>query len=33
MYANADDALAYDGKPVRPACDDEHLGCEAGYRL
>jgi crotonobetainyl-CoA:carnitine CoA-transferase CaiB-like acyl-CoA transferase len=33
MYANADDALAYVGKPVRLASDDEHLGCEAGYRL
>ena len=33
MYANADDALAYDGKPVRTPCDDEHLGFGAGYRL
>jgi crotonobetainyl-CoA:carnitine CoA-transferase CaiB-like acyl-CoA transferase len=33
MYANADDALAYDGKPARAECDDDHLGCGAGYRL
>jgi crotonobetainyl-CoA:carnitine CoA-transferase CaiB-like acyl-CoA transferase len=33
MYANADDALAYTGKPARPECDDEVTGCAAGYRL
>ena len=33
MYANADDALAYAGKPARPACDDELIGFGAGYRL
>jgi crotonobetainyl-CoA:carnitine CoA-transferase CaiB-like acyl-CoA transferase len=33
MYANADDALAYDGKARRPECDDELLGHRAGYRL
>jgi crotonobetainyl-CoA:carnitine CoA-transferase CaiB-like acyl-CoA transferase len=33
MYANADDALAYAGKPARPACDDELMGWAAGYRL
>jgi crotonobetainyl-CoA:carnitine CoA-transferase CaiB-like acyl-CoA transferase len=33
MYANADDALAYDGKPARPEFDDEITGCAAGYRL
>jgi crotonobetainyl-CoA:carnitine CoA-transferase CaiB-like acyl-CoA transferase len=33
MYANADDALAYAGKPARPECDDEVTGCAAGYRL
>jgi crotonobetainyl-CoA:carnitine CoA-transferase CaiB-like acyl-CoA transferase len=33
MYANADDALEYAGKPVRAACDDELLGSHAGYRL
>jgi crotonobetainyl-CoA:carnitine CoA-transferase CaiB-like acyl-CoA transferase len=33
MYANADDALAYAGKPARPECDDELLGLSAGYRL
>jgi crotonobetainyl-CoA:carnitine CoA-transferase CaiB-like acyl-CoA transferase len=33
MYANADDALAFDGKPARPVCDDELMGFAAGYRL
>ena len=33
MYANADDALAYAGKAPRPQCDEELLGCSAGYRL
>ncbi|MCU1504187.1 MAG: putative CoA-transferase [Ilumatobacteraceae bacterium] len=33
LYANADDALQYAGKPDRPTCDDELLGPSAGYRL
>jgi crotonobetainyl-CoA:carnitine CoA-transferase CaiB-like acyl-CoA transferase len=33
MYANADDALAYAGKPDRPMCDDQLHGLHAGYRL
>jgi crotonobetainyl-CoA:carnitine CoA-transferase CaiB-like acyl-CoA transferase len=33
MYANADDALAYDGKPARATSDAEHLGSDAGNRL
>ncbi len=33
MYANADDALAYNGKPARPVCDDDITGFAAGYRL
>jgi crotonobetainyl-CoA:carnitine CoA-transferase CaiB-like acyl-CoA transferase len=33
MYANADDALAYEGKPPRPVCDEELYGHRAGYRL
>jgi crotonobetainyl-CoA:carnitine CoA-transferase CaiB-like acyl-CoA transferase len=33
MYANADDALSYAGKPPRPTLDDELTGFSAGYRL
>jgi crotonobetainyl-CoA:carnitine CoA-transferase CaiB-like acyl-CoA transferase len=33
MYANADDALDYSGKPPRPVSDDELHGPCAGYRL
>ena len=33
MYANADDALAFAGKPPRPVCDAELSGFSAGYRL
>jgi crotonobetainyl-CoA:carnitine CoA-transferase CaiB-like acyl-CoA transferase len=33
MYANADDALAYEHKPVRPDGDAELFGPSAGYRL
>jgi crotonobetainyl-CoA:carnitine CoA-transferase CaiB-like acyl-CoA transferase len=33
MYANADDALDYEGKPPRPQCDPELYGPSAGYRL
>ncbi len=33
MYANADDALVYDGKPARGVCDDELMGSAATYRL
>jgi crotonobetainyl-CoA:carnitine CoA-transferase CaiB-like acyl-CoA transferase len=33
MYANADDALQYGGKPPRPVVDDELCGLGAGYRL
>lgn len=33
MYANADDALAYRGKPPRPSCDPDLHGLSAGYRL
>jgi crotonobetainyl-CoA:carnitine CoA-transferase CaiB-like acyl-CoA transferase len=33
MYANADDALAYAGKPERVTADDDLLGFDAGYRL
>jgi crotonobetainyl-CoA:carnitine CoA-transferase CaiB-like acyl-CoA transferase len=33
LYANADDALAYDGKPARADCDAELYGSDAGYRL
>ena len=33
MYANADDAVAYAGKPARPRPDDQLFGTNAGYRL
>ena len=33
LYANADDALEYAGKPARPTADDELTGTSAGYRL
>ena len=33
LYANADDAVEYVGKPARPAPDDELMGLRAGYRL
>jgi crotonobetainyl-CoA:carnitine CoA-transferase CaiB-like acyl-CoA transferase len=33
MYVNADDALDYAGKAVRPAPDEELTGLRAGYRL
>ena len=33
MYANADDALDYAGKPARPTCDPDLLGPAPGYRL
>lgn len=33
MYANADDALDYRGKPPRPRCDPDLHGLSAGYRL
>ena len=33
MYANADDAVAYAGKPPLVASDDELMGTGAGYRL
>lgn len=33
LYANADDALAYEGKPARPAPDADLLGLAPGYRL
>ena len=32
-YANADDALAYAGKPARPNPDADMYGLSAGYRL
>lgn len=33
LYANADDAVEYDGKPPRPTPDDQLFGLSAGYRL
>lgn len=33
LYANADDALQYEGKPPRPSCDPDLHGLSAGYRL
>jgi crotonobetainyl-CoA:carnitine CoA-transferase CaiB-like acyl-CoA transferase len=33
LYANADDALEYEGKPARPSTDAELTGLGAGYRL
>lgn len=33
LYANADDALEYEGKPPRPTCDADLHGLGAGYRL
>ena len=33
MYANADDALTYAGKPRRPVSDDELMGFGPQYRL
>ncbi len=33
LYANADDAVDYAGKPPRPACDPGLHGFSAGYRL
>ena len=33
LYANADDALSYDGKPERPWADDDFNGLHALYRL
>ena len=33
MYANADDAVLYAGKPARPTCDPDLLGPAPGYRL
>jgi crotonobetainyl-CoA:carnitine CoA-transferase CaiB-like acyl-CoA transferase len=33
LYANADDAIAYEGKKPRPAADPELMGLDPGYRL